>query len=484
MDRYHNRADIEKISKKLVDILEEYYVQPEKNPVVPKYDKQNSVNKFSEAEPPQKGEALENVINYFKTEILSESVKTWHPMFLNQMFPGVSFPSIVGDYMASMMNPTLATWEIAPVASIIERNVVKWMAEIIGMPEGSSGVMVPGGSLANLMALTIARNKISPEIAKTGITPNNVIICSETAHYSVKNAANLLGIGINNLVTVKTNERNEIDSEDFKLKLKYCEENNLNPFATVLIIGNTVTGGTDKLREIAELCKERKIHIHVDAAFGGGLSLTSDSKDIFDGIELADSICWDTHKWFHTSLTSTALLVPDATVLKDTFNTNADYLFHPDNDGIEEAEDLGKYTLLCGKRFDSLKTWILWKTLGTEGLREIADSRIKLVNDFYNTLDQDPDFTPSYRPKTPIQCFRFTSQKLENASTEYLDRMHRWIREQFKVDQKAFFNVANLNGKIHFRAILVNPLTTIEHLNFIMKEIKVYAEKFIEENPV
>lgn len=484
MNSYHNRLDLEKINKQLIDILEENYVTPEKNPVVPEYDKQKSIDKFLEPLPPQDGMDLEEVINYFKNEILTESVRTWHPLFLNQMFPGVSFPSIVGDYMASMMNPTLATWEMSPAATLIERSVLKWMAELIGMPKGSSGVIVPGGSLANLMALTIARNKISPEIARNGITPNNVIICSETAHYSIKNAANLLGIGINNLVTVKTNERNEIDIEDYKAKLQYCDDNNLNPFATVLIIGNTVTGGTDSLREITSICKERKIHVHVDAAFGGGLSLTSNAKEIFDGIELVDSICWDTHKWFHASLTSTALLVPDDQILKETFNTNADYLFHPVEDGLLETEDLGKYTILCGKRFDSLKTWILWKTMGTSKLQEIANSRMKLVNNFYQLLSDHPNFSASYKPKSPIQCFQYVSPELETASIEYLDKMHRWIREQFKIDQKAFFNVASLNGSVHFRAILINPLTTDEHLKFILEEIVNYAEKYIEENPI
>jgi len=482
--RYHNRLDIEKISKQLVDILESNYIQPENSPVVPKYDKHKTVDKFSEPLPPERGTDLENVINYFKDNILPESVKTWHPMFMNQMFPGVSFPSIIGDYMASMMNTTLATWEMSPVATVIERNVIKWMADIIGLPKGSSGIIVPGGSLANLMALTIARNKISTNIAKKGITPNNVIICSETAHYSIRNAANVLGIGINNVITVKTNKRNEIEKDDFIRKLQYCEQNNLNPFAAVLIIGNTVTGGTDQLREISETCKKRNIHVHIDAAFGGGLSLSSDSNNILDGIELADSICWDTHKWLHTSLTSTALLVPDANVLKETFNTNADYLFHPDNDEITGTDDMGKYTLLCGKRFDSLKTWILWKTLGTEGLKELADSRLKLVNNFHKILANHSEFTPSYKPKTPIQCFKYTSDKFKNASKEYLNKMHRWIREQFKVDQKAFFNVATLNGSTHFRVILVNPLTTEEHLNYILKEIEIYGKKYLKKNPL
>lgn len=484
MKTYHNRKDIENINKLLINILQDNYIDPEKTPVVPKYDKEKSIKKFSEPLPPFSGKALEEVINDFKENILPESVKTWHPMFMNQMFPGVSFPSIIGDYLASMMNPTLATWEMSPVATIIERNVVSWMAGLLGMPEGSSGIIVPGGSLANLMALTIARNKIHPEIARNGITPNNVILCSETAHYSIKNAANVMGIGTNNVISVKTNERNEILVEDFINKLNYCDKNDLHPFAAILIIGNTVTGGTDSLREISEICKDKNIHIHIDAAFGGGLSLTSKAKEIFEGIEMADSICWDTHKWFHASLTSTALIVPDDQILKKTFNTNADYLFHPVDDEFTDAEDMGKYTILCGKRFDSLKTWILWKTYGTEGLKEIAESRIELVNEFYGLLEGDKNFIPSYRPKSPIQCFKYTSEELQGASDEYINQMHRWIREQFKIDQKAFFNVATLNGTIHFRSILINPLTTIEHLKFIMNEIKIYAQRYISENEV
>lgn len=487
MDRYHNSKDIDEISSILSEILKEHYINPESKPVTPAPDKNYFIKKYHNEEMPGEGIGLSKALELFRDQILKDSVKTWHPHFMNQMFPGASFPSVVGDMMASMMNPTLATWEISPAATLIEKNVASWMANILGMPKGSSGIFLPGGSLANLIALTVARNNIlGPGTASKGIdySKKPVILCSETAHYSIGNAANLLGIGIDNIIKIATNERNEILLEDFVNKLEFCEREGLTPFAVVAIIGSTVTGGVDPIRQMAEICKGKNIHFHVDAAFGGGLALTTRKEIALDGVELADSICWDAHKWFHSSLTTTLLAFPDMSILKETFDSNADYLFHGTGESDEATDDLGRYTLLCGKRFDALKIWLLWKSYGTDELKKIAESRIQLATDFYQVLNEDNDFQPDFEPVAPIMCFKYLPQNLRGQNIEYLDNMHRWIREQIKIEQIAFFNHAQLNGSVHFRMVLVNPLTKIEHLQMILGEIKKKGQEFIKLYPI
>lgn len=476
---------LNRYSKQIMEMIENYYHQPEKDSVIPYRSKQKLLDQFRESDPPKEGQGFGETLDYFRDEILTQSVKTWHPLFMNQMFAGASFPAITGDLLASMMNPTLATWEMSPVATIIERNVSEWMAQLIGMQEGSSGIFLPGGSLSNLMALSIARNqKLSPKIKTEGLFGQEpgAILCSAGCHYSIANAAHLLGIGMDHVIKVATNERNEMLVDDFKAKLEECQQKGLHVFAAVATMGITVTGGFDPLAEIVPICKEHDIHIHVDAAFGGGMCFSPLGRKFLKGIEHADSVIWDAHKWLHTPLTCTVLLVPNAGVLKHIFNSNADYLFHPQEEDIPEVEDLGKYTLLCGKRFDALKVWMLFKALGTDYFREVVENRITFTRQVFELINDSSDFVSSYHPRSPIVCFQF--KKEPGADVTYMNHMHRWARETCKKKGLALFNITKLHGQDHFRAILINPLTQVEHFQQVLQDLRELRDAFIKANPL
>jgi len=482
MHFYHNAEEIARIHNILDRILSEYYSDNHPSKVIAYGDKQDLLNEFSRAEAPAAGIGLDATLQLFRDRILPRSVKTWHPRFLNQMFAGAPFAAILGDYLASMMNPTLATWEVAPVATIIERNVVQWMAQLLGMPKDSSGIFLPGSSLANLVALTVARNqRLSPAVSQKGLkqAPQGAIICSTDSHYSVANAANILGIGRDHLIRVRTDARNEMVVSDLEEKLKKALADGIVPFAAVATIGSTVTGGVDPVPEIARLCKAHNIHLHVDAAFGGGMSLTSRAHEILAGVEDADSICWDAHKSLQTPLTSTVLIFPDVAVLKETFDSGANYLFHPQDGEAAGTDDLGQYTPLCGKRFDALKLWVLWNTYGTAELRANAEARLEVTDQFYRVLEDDPDFQPSFLPKTPLQCFRYIPAGIAGAAQDYQDRLHRWVRDEAKRRGIGFFNIAALNGAEHFRTVLINPLTTIATLAELLEDIRRLGEEYI-----
>ncbi len=487
MQEYHDPEQLELLSGKIKDILTEYYQDPEKIPASPGIDKKQIVSEFFEPVIPQTGMGLEQTLAYFRERVLPCSVKTWHPLFLNQMSAGASVPAILGDLLSSMMNATMATWEMTPVATILERNVSFWMARILGMKPGSSGIFLPGGSLSNLMALTVARNqKLGPKAASRGMKTfdtHGVIICSEGAHYSITNAANILGVGTDQVLKVKSNDRCEMIPEELEKTLAECDARDLRPFAVVATMGLTVTGGFDPLQSIVDICRGRDIHIHVDAAFGGGLALTGIGREVFRGIEHVDTVIWDAHKWFHVPLTCTVLLAPDVGIFKHTFSSNADYLFHPQEEHIDIAEDLGHYTLLCGKRFDALHVWMLFKAFGEHYFREMAERCVTLTREVYEFLECDPDFVPSYDPVSPIVCFRFLPEGSERWAATYQDRLQRWVREASKKSKLAMYNISKLKGHDHFRIILINPLTTKEHMVRLFEKMRELARTFMARHP-
>ena len=488
MRDYHSQQSIDEISNVIKDILTGYYVDPESAPASPGADKRALVDAFGDANLPKDGKGLKAVLDLFDSEVVTNSIKTWHPLFMNQMSAGVALPAVLGDLFSSMLNCTMATWEMTPVATIIERNVSRWMASLLGMKPGSSGIFIPGGSLSNLFALTVARdNKFSPKIATDGlqsIEKRGAILCSEACHYSIGNTGNLLGLGKDHIIKVASNERGEMLMDDLHAKLAWCDQQGILPFAVVATMGLTVTGGFDPLEEIAEVCRERDMHLHVDAAFGGGMALTKAGKDIFAGIEHADTVIWDAHKWFHTPLTCTALLAPDARIFKHSFSTGADYLFHPQEEEIDLADDLGHYTFLCGKRFDALPIWFTLETFGTQYFHDLADQAVALTEQIHAAIEAHPDFQPTYRPISPIICFRYLPEGSEKWPTDYTNNLQRWVREEAKRRKLAMFNITKFKGGDHFRMILINPLTTREHVETLLTQLVELGREYVAANPV
>jgi len=482
----HQPDQIAKTLDTLREILTDYYAVPDSRPVLDYHGKEEMIEAFDQPEPPREGLGLEGAITLFRDKVLPVSVKTWHPKFVNQMFPGATMPALLAELFASMMNPTMATWEMSPAATIIERNVTRWMAGIMGMPEGSGGILLPGGSLSNLLALTVARNlKLDKRIATEGMAnaPRGAILCSDASHYSVANAANMLGIGADQVIKVATNERNEMLVDAFRAEVEGCKERGLRPFAAVATMGITVTGGFDPLEDMVPICKEHDIHLHVDAAFGGSMALTERGSAYFRGIEHADTAIWDAHKWMHVPLTCTGLMAPNPQIFKQVFSSNANYLFHPREDDLDMADDLGQYTILCGKRFDGLCMWFLLQAFGEDAYRQMTETRLETAFRVTEMIDADPDFQMSYVIKSPLLCFRFMPEEVQGTTLAYRDRLQRYIRETSKQRGDAYFNIAKLKGEDHIRMILINQLTTLDHVREMLEGMRTLGRAFIAENP-
>jgi glutamate/tyrosine decarboxylase-like PLP-dependent enzyme len=352
----------------LESVLTEQYLLTEEKPLLRFREKEDVLSDLFEAEPPSDGMGLERALELYREKVSPDSVQTWHPAFFNQMSTGASLPAVLGNTLASMINGTLSTFEASPSATVIERVVARWMARLLGMKPGSSGIFISGSSIANFMALVVARNKnLNPELKQRGlqnVEEQGVVLCSEASHYSIKNAVNLMGLGTDRLVMVKTNERNEMRVDSLREALEDCDYRGLKPFAIVATLGSTVTGGFDPLADIIEVCRGRNIHVHVDAAFGGGMALTKRAETCFKGIEEADTVTWDAHKWLHAPLTCTVLLAPNPRIFRQSFNSDAEYLFHAPNEPVSMVEDLGQYTVFCGKRFHALAIWLMFQAYG------------------------------------------------------------------------------------------------------------------------
>lgn len=483
-------ADVDALFGKLAEIFAEYYRPAADRPVLQARPNSELLQSLHLKHPPEAGAGIENTLAFFESEVLAPSVHTWNPYFLNQNFAGAAPVAVVGDFLASMMNPTLATREAAPAATIIEQDVASWMAELLGMAAGSGGILLPGGSLSNLLGLALARDSAlaDGEDPAQLFSKNPVIFASKAAHYSVRNAISLLGFPASTLTEVEVDEDGAMLPESLSEELRNAVQQGRRPLAIIATLGTTCTGAFDPLPAIVDLAQSHKTYLHVDAAFGGGMALAARRRRFFAGIEHAQSVVWDAHKCLQVPLACSALLVPDTTVLKRTFCPQAGYLFHASLDDFD-IEDLGTHTILCGKRFESLKLWFLWRSLGTKHFRAFAEDRAGLCEFVEERLAAEADFIPAHRVSAPVVCMRYEPKRLLEGGTLEVsqrgDAMHRWIRETARERGLAFFNIAEIRGRLHFRIVFNNPLFGREEFERLLAMIRGLGREYFElQQPV
>ena len=296
---------------------------------------------------------------------LEYSVKTGNKQFVNQLFSGFNFPAFIGEVFTTLANTSMYTYEVAPVATMIETEMIKLMNSYTGYDDGD-GIFVSGGSNANLIAMFSARNKVFPEGRFIGYDRNLKLTAfvNEQAHYSFETAANVLGIGAKNVIKVRADKNGKIIPAELDKEIRDSINRGEKPFFVVATCATTLLGAYDPIEEMDEICKTHDIWLHADGSFGGSLILSDNHRHLMKGIEKTDSFAWNPHKLMNIPLICSVLLLKKRGVLQHNItDINADYIFHD----IDMIEDLGTKSIQCGRKVDAVKLWFAWKYFGLEG---------------------------------------------------------------------------------------------------------------------
>jgi glutamate/tyrosine decarboxylase-like PLP-dependent enzyme len=397
--------------------------------------------------------------------ILRLSVNTGHPLFMNQLQGGFNVMAWIGEVVSSLLNPTMATFEIAPLLTIIEKRLVSELLKIIGFAQGE-GIMVTGGSNSNLVALLCARTDYNPSIRQTGFAHNRFrVYVSAEAHYSFDKAANISGIGTQNLVLVPCLDNGQMNPDELERIIISDIKDGYTPIMVGATAGSTVLGAFDPLKKIAKICELHKIWMHVDAAWGGGALFSTDYKNLLDGIEFADSITFDAHKTMGAPLITSFFLTRRPGILRNTTRGGgAEYLFHD----YENSEwDTGTYSLQCGRRADALKLWMLWRFYGTDGLIKRTDHLLDLASFAVEEIKKDPRLSLIHAHYLNV-CF----QVLPRHHQENINSFTLKIREKLVQEGRAMVNYAKrADGTIFFRLVFPNHQTQRAHVSELLKII-------------
>lgn len=391
---------------------------------------------------------------------LASTPRTLSPQFQNQLFSGLQSYALLGEWLATLTNSTMATYEVAPFATKVERELVSFLAQLIGWKE-HDGIMVTGGSNANLVAILMARNLKHPQTKIHGNGDNKFsVFVSEDAHYSFDKAANIMGLGSQRVIKIPATHQGVMRFELLEEAITLSRLRGEIPLMIAATAGTTVLGNYDDLQALSTIAKKENLWLHVDGAWGGSVLMSKTHRSLLKGIELADSMTWDTHKMLATGLMSSFFLTshPGA-LLRSHAGGGSEYIFH-----AGDEIDLGPSSLQCGRRNDALKVWFAFRSLGVSGLERYVDQLMGKAQATTRLIAERAEFELIHDPVMLNICFRLKGEGDRNL-------LHRRIRERLIEEGEFFVNLATRRGDTFFRLIMANPETTLEHSNLLLNKL-------------
>lgn len=393
-------------------------------------------------------------------QTLRFSVRSGHPQFHNQLWGGHDTVASLGDLLTTITNTSMYTYEVAPVATLIEREVVNRLLNFAGFA-GGEGIFCSGSSNANLIAMLSARNRAFPDVKAHGFKGSErpVAFVSDQSHYSMLSSAGVAGIGLDNLIRVESDDKGRMRPDALAREIAASRARGQTPFFVAATAGTTVAGAFDPIADLAAVCSEQGgIWLHVDGAWGAPALLSPTHRHLLDGLALADSLSWDAHKMMGVPLICAAFLTPHAGTLAAMASTcHRECLFHEHD---EYADDLGKLSLQCGRRPDAIKLWLLWKHLGDEGfaaridhlfaLGALAREEVRKRRRLHLLLDDNHLNV----------CFRYIPDPTIADTPAAIDALNIEIREHLRRQGRALVNYSTFKGREVIRLVFANAAHT------------------------
>jgi len=442
---------------------------------------------------PLEGEPLEKIIADCRT-MIEGSRQNGHPRFFGYVASPATAPGAFAELIAGALNSNITCWRSAPAGTEIERLVVNWLSTLVGYGDNVQGLLTSGGSMANLIALLVAhRTKSSANIAGQGIHADSApmtIYASDQIHLSIPKAADILGLGRNQVRLVKSDERMRIDLKVLRKLIEGDQKAGLHPFCVVGSAGTVNTGAIDPLAELATVAKDFNLWFHIDGAYGALGALDKTKTTLFDGLERADSLALDPHKWLYVPVTAGCLLFREPAAARAAFGAgDADYI-RVFNDAVEqEAFAFWDYGVELSRPFRALKIWLTLRYYGARRLAEAISDDNALAQHMARQIEQSDDFELLAPVELSICCFRHVPvslnlrlQSMPEAEREQtLDQLNTRLMSLVQRGGQAYLSNATVNGRFALRACITNFRTTAADIDTTLAIIRAIAEPLVAE---
>ncbi|MFC8062874.1 lysine decarboxylase DesA [Streptomyces sp. NPDC057293] len=413
------------------------------------------------------------VLDELEDVYLRDAVYFHHPRYLAHLNCPVVIPAVLGEAVLSAVNSSLDTWDQSAGGTLIERKLIDWTTARIGLGPAADGVFTSGGTQSNLQALLLAR-----EEAKTDSLGKLRVFASEVSHFSVQKSAKLLGLGPDAVVSIPVDQDKRLHTVALARELERCAQDGLVPMAVVATGGTTDFGSIDPLPEIAALCEQYGVWMHVDAAYGCGLLASLKYRDRLAGIERADSVTVDYHKSFFQPVSSSAVLVRDAATLRHA-TYHAEYL-NPRRMVQERIPNQVDKSLQTTRRFDALKLWMTLRVMGADGIGQLFDEVCDLAAEGWRMIAADPRYDVVVEPSLSTLVFRYIPAAVTDPAE--IDRANLYARRALFASGDAVVAGTKVAGRHYLKFTLLNPETTTADIAAVLDLIAGHAEQYLGES--
>jgi aromatic-L-amino-acid decarboxylase len=458
--------EIRRIGYRVVDMIAEHLTTLPQKPVFRPFPPELAA-KYLDSKPPESGQEADNILATFARDIEPYPFGNGHPRFYGWVNSPPIVLGIFAEALAAAMNPSCAGGNHAAI--YVEREVINWFKQIVGFPAESMGLLVGGGSIAALTGLAVARQaQCGFDIRTKGVQGTSARLRfyrTDEGHGCHQKALELMGIGSENLRSVGHDRALRMIPSALDAAIREDRENGNVPIAVIASAGTVNTGTIDPLDEIADVCAQYKVWLHVDGAYGALAILDRQYEKQLSALSRANSIALDPHKWLYVPVEAGVVLVRDARHMRATFSLVPPYLQTDGKpEGVGGLPWFSEYGFQQTRGFRALKIWMALRYHGLSGYRSSIQRDIRLAEHLANSLRTSGDFEVFEPQSLSIVCFRYAPAKLRNNS-EMIDDLNKAVLGKVQLGGQAFLSSTGLDGRFWLRACITNPRTCEEDLN-------------------
>ncbi len=448
--------------------IQAYFDHPEYYRVMPAV-RPGDVVAALPTEAPEVGEPFEEILADFERIIVPATTHWNHPRFFAYFATSAAPAAIAAEALAATLDVKAMLWRTSPAATELEQVMMRWLGRLLGLPAEWMGVIYDTASIAGFTALAAAREALNLGIREHGMAGRSLpalrIYITEETHSHVEKAAIALGIGQRNVVRVPCDEAFRMRADGLRACIEADLKGGMLPLAIVATVGTTSTTSIDPVREVAAVAREHGVWLHVDAAYAGIAAIIPELRGLFDGVELADSLVVNPHKWMFVPMDLSVLFLKDEAVVRRAFSLVPEYLTTPEADAVNYMD----YGLQLGRRFRALKLWFVLRNLGAREIREKLRGHIALAQEFATWLGAERRWEILAPHPFSVVCFRYAPPGLDEASLQALNAS---IMHAVNATGEVFISHTRIDDRYALRLAIGNLRTQrsdVEHAWRVLK---------------
>jgi len=470
--------EFRRLGHRLVDQLAEFLTTLPGRPITPGEGPEAVRKLLGGDDPlPQQGADPQTLLDESTKLLVEHSLFNGHPKFLGYITSSAAPIGALGDLLAAAVNPNVGGWPLSPIATEIERQTIRWIAEMIGYPVTCGGILVSGGNMANFLGFLAGRKAKAPwDVRAKGMCHERGlrVYTSQETHTWIDKAADMFGLGTDAIRWIPTDNRQRMNARALREQIESDKREGLLPLMVIGTAGSVSTGAIDPLPELAAIAQEHDLWFHVDGAYGGFAAMLPDASPDLKGLSLADSVAVDPHKWLYAPLEAGCALVRDSQALLDAFSYRPPY-YHLEDEALNYFE----YGMQNSRGFRALKVWLAIRQIGRRGYEQLISEDIRLTQELFKSVQAQPELE-AYTCDLSIATFRYVPPDAKH-DEEYLNKLNTEILDRLQHGGEVFVSNAVIGGKYLLRACIVNFRTSIEDVRAIPEIIVRVGRKTHQE---